>query len=839
MTKFSRPPVYATLAAAALPVGALLCAAVAFPAPPAGKGYSPSGHGTGSAPASVTGKPGAKASIAKASGAGAFERDARPVVQKFCVSCHSGNEPAAGITLGEYKTAAQVLEARGLWERVAENVSSKHMPPVGMPQPTQAERDKLSAWVQTAISNADCELKDPGRVTMRRLNRAEYDNTVRDLMGVSFRPAADFPADDVGYGFDNIGDVLSLSPLLMEKYLNAAEKITRSVIVAPEDLAAQRRPLVFGAGRLSGAGNGGGFDPNETLLLGRTGDQGTVVVDFPVAGAYQIKVTAFEEMAGPPGEHAEMRLSVGASEVETFRVDAAKAKPGEYVAATIVDAGKARIALTFANNYRDEKNPDPKLRGDRNLILQSLTVTPVGDAASTSSLPASNRRLITAYPKAETETARDAATRQVMADFARRAYRRPVTNAEVDRLVRCAAFGRKNGGSYEKGIQMAMQAALVSPFFLFRVETDPKPGDARAKHAVNDYELATRLSYFLWSSAPDAELTRLAAQNKLHQPAVLEAQTRRMLRSPKARALGDNFAGQWLQLRKLSVVTPDPGTFKTWNEPLRNAMRRETELYFQTIVSEDRSVLEFIDSNWTWMNEPLAQHYGNTAVKGDKFQRVSLRGDQRGGVLTQASVLTVTSNAARTSPVKRGKWAMENLLGAPIPPPPPNVGQLPDDQHKGKLTGTLRQRLEQHRANPACASCHQRMDPIGFGLENYNGIGAWRTLDGGLPVDASGTLPGGKSFRGPKQLKTALMAQKGKFVRNLTEKLLTYALGRGVERSDRCNIDAMAQSVALRDYKFSALVMAVVTSEPFRMRRGDAGAERKPATPSAKVVKAD
>ncbi len=824
MIKFTHQSLSATLAAAAVPVGAMLLAAVAFPAPPAKKTYSPSGHGTGSAPPALT---------PKLVGAGAFERDAKPLVQKFCVSCHSGNEPAAGITLGEYKTGAQVLQARELWERVADNVTSKHMPPAGMPQPTQADRDKLAAWVETAISNADCELKDPGRVTMRRLNRAEYDNTVRDLLGVSFHPADDFPADDVGYGFDNIGDVLSLSPLLMEKYLNAAEKITRAAIVTPEDRAARYRPVVLGGAKLSG-GTGNSASPDDAILLGVTGAENGIEYDFPQSGAYQFKVAAFEERAGPPGEHAQMRLALDGGEIETFSVTQTKGHAGDYAAASVVEAGKHRVSFTYLNNYNDQKNPDPKLRGDRNLFIQSLTITPVGDAAP----PASNNRFLIAYPKANTEAAKNAASRQVMGAFARRAYRRPVTAAEVDRLVRCAAFGRKNGGSYEKGIQIAMQAALVSPYFLFRVETDPKPGDPTAKHTLSDYELATRLSYFLWSSTPDNELMTLAAQNKLHKPDVLEAQTRRMLRSPKAASLSDNFAAQWLQLRKLAVVTPDPATFKTFNEPLRNAMRRETDLYFQTIVSEDRSVLEFIDSDWTWMNGPLARHYGMSNITGDKFRRVHLENGQRGGVITQASVLTVTSNAARTSPVKRGKWAMENLLGTPIPPAPPNVGQLPDDEHKGKLVGTLRQRLEQHRSNPACASCHQRMDPIGFGLENYNAIGAWRLTDGGLPVDSSGTLPSGKSFKGPKQLKTALMAQKGQFVRNLTEKLLTYALGRGVERADRCNIDEMAKSVASQKYKFSSLVMAVVTSEPFQMRRGDAGipAEPKPAK-TAKPIK--
>ena len=833
-------------AAAALPLGALILASTggAFPAAPPKKAAakpakpskkSPEGHGDNSAPPALA--PGRKPA------SGSFASDVTPFVQKYCVSCHSGDSPSAGISLGEYKTAQAALSARSLWQRASDNVASKHMPPDGMAQPTQAERDKLVGWVQSAITQADCNLKDPGRVTLHRLNRAEYDNTVRDLTGIAFKPAADFPSDDVGYGFDNIGDVLSISPLLMEKYLNAAGKITQAAIIAPEDRIIKHGPVVYSSGKLSGDGDD--YAATHGRILMSAGACG-VDYDFAAPGKYQIKVTAFEQHAGPRNEFAKLDVTVDKKIVKTFTIKSREKNPGDSLATVDITApGKKRIDVAFTNDYYDTTNADEKLRGDRNVVLQALTVTPLGDAAETRvdanlPLPASNKKLITAYPTASTEAAKNAASKKVLSAFARRAYRRPVTDAEVDRLVRCAAFGRRNNGSYEKGIQVGMQAALVSPFFLFRVETDPNPNSSTAKHELTDYELATRLSYFLWSSMPNDRLMGLAAQKKLHNPQVLQAEALRMLKSPRAKALGENFAAQWLNLRKISVVTPDAKTFPQFNDTLRESMRQETARYFQTIVTEDRSVLEFLDSDWTWLNEPLARLYGNTTVKGNNFQRVKLVSGQRGGVLTQASILTLTSRPTRTSPVLRGKWVLENMLGTPIPPPPPNVAQLPDDaNHDGVLKGTLRQRLEAHRANPACASCHNKMDPIGYGMENFDAIGQWRTKDGEFPIDNAGTLPSGKSFAGPKQLKGILLGQKNLFVHNLSEKLMTYALGRGIETTDRCNLDTIADDVASHNYKFSALVTAIVTSEPFRMRRGDGGVPTTPVKPIkvAKLVK--
>jgi hypothetical protein len=389
-------------------------------------------------------------------------------------------------------------------------------------------------------------------------------------------------------------------------------------------------------------------------------------------------------------------------------------------------------------------------------------------------------------------------------------------------LVKLAARVRGQGSSFERGMQVAVQATLVSSSFLFRIEQDPDPNNPKARRPLTDYELATRLSYFLWSSMPDDRLLALAAAKKLQDPLTLQVEAKRMLRDPRAaESLGDNFGAQWLQLRKLREVTPNLKQFPEFTEEVRSAMRTETMLYFQHVIGDDRSVLDFVDSDYTYLNEPLARLYGMKGITGPQFRRVTLNGGQRGGVMTQASVLTVTSNPTRTSPVKRGRWVMENLLGSTIPMPPPGVAQLPDDKKKTALTGTLRQRMEQHRADPSCASCHSRMDPIGFGLENYDAIGMWRKLDDGNPIDASGALPGGKAFTGPGELRLALKGKAPQFTRNLSERLLTYALGRGIESSDRCNLDEIAANVAKRNYRFSALVSEIVTSEPFRYRRGD------------------
>ncbi len=739
----------------------------------------------------------------------AFTHDIIPMVKTFCVSCHSGKSPAAGISLAKYRTVADALKDQSIWEKVSSNVSSRHMPPMDALQPTPAEREKLATWVDTTLSNAQCQVHDPGHVTLRRLNREEYNNTIRDLVGMDLRPADDFPSDDSGYGFDNIGDVLSLSPLLMEKFLSAAEKIATAVIVTPESTG---KPIHFDSSIVAKAGNGVPFG-NKAWMLGTNGEI-SLDVNFPTDGKYLLRARAYGDQAGP--DPARMQIRLDGKILETDDVKAVQGNSKVYETPVQSSAGPHKVSFAFTNDYYDKDFPDPKHR-DRNLIVEAADIVPPQRLPS--NLPASHRRILFVSPGPSNE---DACAHKILSEFARRAYRRPVTSAEVDRLVGYVHEAKKEGESFERGIQVAVEAVLVSPNFLFHVETDPPQPGGSSKRPLNDYELASRLSYFLWNSMPDEGLFALAAKGTLKNPQMLATQVHRMLKDPKAYAFAQNFAGQWLQLRNLSLVAPDPARYPDFNEALRTAMKTETEMFFQAMVKEDRPIPEFLDAKFTFLNEPLAKHYGISGVSGNAFRRVTLTDPHRGGLLTQASILTITSNPTRTSPVKRGKWVLEQILGTPPPPPPPGVGQLPDEK-KAALTGTLRQRMEQHRKNPICASCHLAMDPIGFGLENFDAVGAWRTQDGNLPVNAAGTLPGNLNFNGPAELKAILKAKQKLFVHCLATKVMTYALGRGILPTDKCNIDNIVSTVTRDDYHFSSLITAVVQSDPFRKRRGEGG----------------
>jgi hypothetical protein len=599
-----------------------------------------------------------------------FKKDALPLITKYCVSCHGGEKPKGSFRLDNIKDLDAALKRPKSWDKIADALRAGEMPPPEKKQPTTAEVDKLNTWIDVVVFKVDCNgPRDPGRVTIHRLNKVEYNNTIRDLLGIDFKPADNFPTDDAGYGFDNIGDVLSLPPLLLEKYLAAAAQIAE----------------------------------------------------------------------------------------RTFKDEAAR------------------------NRFM---NPPVQPKNDKE-------------------------------PKSRT----------ALRYFAERAWRRPLTDQELRRVGSFVQLATQNGETAEKGTQLAMQAVLVSPFFLFRIEQDRQPTRPDGAHPISDYELASRLSYFLWATMPDDALFKLAADSTLRKPDVLEAEVKRMLKDPKAKALSQNFATQWLQIRGLASFAPDPKMFPTFDEPLRNAMMRETERFFQYIVDADRSVLELIDSDYTFVNERLAKHYGIEGVKGGEFRKVKLPDNRRGGILAQASVLTVTSNPTRTSAVKRGKWIMENILGTPPPPPPPDVPELKEEK-QAVLSGTLRQRMEQHRANPSCANCHQKMDPLGFGFENFDVIGAWRVKEGKFAIDASGMLPGGKKFNGPAELRGILKQRQGEFCRCLSEKLLTYALGRGMERPDRCTIDDLSRNLAKSQYRFSSLVLDIVKSDAFQMRKPTKGATK-------------
>lgn len=738
----------------------------------------------------------------------AFPRDVAPLVRKYCGACHGAAQQAAGIGLHGYKTEADVLKGRALWEKVAQNLADNRMPPRNAAQPTPAERQRIVTWIETYLSSVDCSLNDPGRVTMRRLNRAEYNNTVRDLLGVEIRPADEFPSDDVGYGYDNIGDVLSLSPLLMEKYLAAAEKIVESAIRTPETAIASTR---YQAERLKAEGSTALTTDGFRGLY----SSGSLYVDhrFPEKGEYLLRTRAYRQSMGT--EAARMGFFLNDDELTQASVTAERRAPKVYEHRFTADAGEGRVAVGFA---RDSINPDEpnQVRRGRNLIFDYIEIVGPLEAAGRPA-PASHRRI---FGAADPGDSKAEAARKIVSAFARRAFRRPSTAAEVGRLVSIVDLAQQQGESFERGIQLAVQAVLVSPHFLFRVELDSDVKDPRAVHAVSDFELATRLSYFLWSTTPDDELLGLAEAGKLHLPEVFEAQARRLIADPRSQALVDNFGMQWLQLRILRNMTPDPKQFPAFNESLRSAMLQETELFLSAILREDRSILEMLDSRFTFVNEPLAKLYGLDWVKGNHFRKVVVDGEQRGGLLTQASILTITSNPTRTSPVKRGKWVLEQILGTPPPPPPPNVPAL-DAGKDGMVSGTLRQRMEQHRKDPGCATCHNKMDTLGFGLENFDAIGAWRSQDGDAPVDASGTLPSGETFRNPGQLKQILIKSKDTFARNFVQQMTTYALGRGLEYYDRCAVDEIVRRVAKRGYRFQAIVQEIVKSAPFRMRRGE------------------
>jgi len=736
-----------------------------------------------------------------------YQGQVLPVLQKYCFKCHGNGKKKGDLSLDEFRTQAEAVNELRTWEKVLQNLRTHTMPPDNKPQPSVKEADVVTRWIETQVFQCDCAHPDPGRVTLRRLNRAEYNNTIRDLVGVTFQPADDFPADDSGYGFDNIGDVLSVPPVLMEKYLAAAEKIMESAITTED--RAKARVKHFPAEPLDGSAPG---DSVETggRRLGREGDI-YVVHNFPEAGQYVLRARAYGEQFGP--DPTRMKFRLGGKELETFDVTAEVERPAIYETRLQIPAGTNRFSAAYVNNYNTLNNPDPKKRGDRNLVIDYLEIEGPVDVPLPP-LSATHRRIFLADPAPTNQMAYG---REIIQRFATRAFRRPATSNEVERLLGLTRGALKQGETFERGVQLALEAVLVSPHFLFRGELQPEPNNPRSVHPLNDYALASRLSYFLWSSMPDEELFALAAAGKLRGR--LDAQVRRMLKDPKSLALVENFAGQWLQLRNLRIATPDAKTFPDYDDTLRAAMERETEMFFTYIAKEDRSVLDFINADYTFVNERLARHYGFKGVTGEAFQRVRLRGTGRAGVLTQGAILTLTSNPTRTSPVKRGKYVLENILGTPPPPPPPDVPELKEV----KLVGTLRQRMEQHRENAMCASCHARMDPIGFGFENFDGIGAWRRKDDGFAIDPSGQLVSGENFAGATDLTGILVKKKREeFTRCLAEKMLTYALGRGLEFYDKCALDQITRGMARKSYRFSSLVTEIVKSVPFQQRRGEA-----------------
>jgi hypothetical protein len=735
-----------------------------------------------------------------AADAPSFDKTVSPLLTKTCTPCHNSNFSSGGVNLAPFNNAATLTSNREGWDVILRKIKAGEMPPKGVPVPPNM--DEVIKFLSDEFDRADRATKpDPGRVTARRLNRAEYTNTIRDLLAVDFRAQSTFPTDDLGNGFDNIGDVLTISPVLMEKYLDAAQRIASRAVGAdplPKPIEIEYANKDKKIRRV---------DFSTIEAKGRLEFDGEYIVRF-----------------GLPGERAKDAMPVQMA----FWVD------GKLM--TTIPVETKPSGLVYFDPYSEEQTRLFLTEGDHTFRAAFLNDDFVKDL---SSADAYNRRknkfidsikFIGPFPaKAETASHKKiflcdpnsgpACVDKILTNLAHHAYRRSVTKMDVAPLTRFVALAKANGQSTEQGIQLALEAILVSPNFLFRIEHDSKPTDPTAVHAVSDIELASRLSYFLWSSMPDEELMTLGESGKLHDRATLDAQVKRMLADERASAIADNFAGQWLELRNLDVIKPDPQKFPAWTPELREDMRTETRMFFDYMLRENRPLGEFLDARYTFLNQRLAKFYGIDGVAGPEFRKVDLTTDQRGGILSQGSVLAVSSYPTRTSVVLRGKYILGNILGAPPPPPP--VTPPPLDEEAVGATLSLRQSMEKHRADPSCAACHNKMDPLGFGLENYDAIGRWRTKDGKFNVDSSGTLPNGKTFTNPAEMRSVFMSQLPAFSRCITEKMLTYSLGRGLAFADRRTVDEIDRKLAANNYGFQSLVYEIVRSLPFQSRRGE------------------
>jgi cytochrome c553 len=787
-----------------------------------------------------------------ASGA-AEERTTLAFVQKNCAGCHNASVSSGGIDFTATQKPETFVQNREIWERALAKLKAGEMPPAGAPKPPAAETTAVTKWLEAEFARQDSDVQaDAGRVAARRLNKAEYNNTIRDLLGVNILPAADFPQEQAAFGFDNVSDALSMSSVLLERYADAAELSVRTALFGPEVLkpAATHYPFPV---RLNDT-RGKAVKLPDLTDYDLTGlslrFSAHVMHRFPVEGVYSFRLVLNGHRPNQ-SMPAHVGFWIDGTMVQEFEVDATDLEGQVREARTKVTAGEHLLSCSYLKQYHglppSYGGPEPSTRPPTPLIHPRGQLTPedietlrrLGTTIKTDSIEtridnrfesidiggpfeqvkgpsAESRRLV--YVCGHADGKHNASCpRIIVSNFAQRAFRRPLAPKEADTYLSLYTLARSHGDSFDEGIAAALEAVLVSPNFLYRIERDHTTNAQGTAIPVSDYELASRLSYFLWSSMPDAELFRLAGERKLRQPAVLEAQVQRMLRDDKAQALVENFAGQWLQFRNIDVVRPDLAKFPDFDDGLRHSMRRETELFVGNIVRSNGSVLDILNADYTFVDERLARFYGIPGIRGPEFRRVDMSATQRGGgVLAQAGILTISSYATRTSPVLRGKWILENLLNAPPPPPPPSVPAL-DDTKVGQ-SASLRQQMEAHRASAVCASCHSKMDPLGFGLENLNAIGAWRDKDGNFPVDASGTLPGGRDFRGPKELKALMMQDKDAFVAGLSEKMLIYALGRGLERFDRPTLKTIESEVAAHDYRFSALVTGIVTSLPFQMK---------------------
>ncbi len=768
------------------------------------------------------------------------------LVNKYCEGCHNPKVKMGGLVLNPSDLDGMDGHS-AVWEKVVRKVRAGVMPPAGLPRPDKAVFDDFASFVEAKLDNTAAKYPDPGRTeALHRLNRAEYQNVIRDLLKLNVQTADLLPADDGSYGFDNIAGVLKVSQTLMERYLSVARTVSRLAVgdppLSPEAVTFRLPPGLPQ------------YDHIDGLPLGTRG--GTLInYTFPADGEYEIRVQLQRSSGGPISglnEAHQMEISLDGDQLKLFTVvpeagaDAEGSKPKKEADAGLllripVKAGPRQIEVAFLmkdhaelTDLRKQFTRLDNAGGNGVALTQphvgAVIVTgPYGPAArmETEDTP-SRRAIFVCHPQSASEE--PGCAKKILANLARHAYRRPSTDADVEVLM--AAY-KESVGNFEAGIERALRRLLVSPEFLFRVEYDPEHVAPHTNYRISSVELASRLSFFLWSSMPDDELMSLAVADKLKDPAVLEKQVQRMMADSRSKALVDNFAGQWLYLRNLPAVTPNLDMFPNYDEELRNSMRRETELFVGSVIHENRSVLTLLNADYTYLNERLAKHYKIPNIYGSQFRKVSL-GDQaaiRGGLLGQASILTVTSHDNRTSPVVRGKWVLENVLGTPPPPPPANIPPLKEGAADGKVL-TMRERMAVHRSNPVCASCHAMIEPSGFALENFDAVGQWRTVDDTRPtpwvrgegfpaIDSSGKLPDGTMFNGPAELKTALLSKPNLFVGTITEKLMIYGLGRGVEPYDMPAIRKIVHNAAQNDYRFATLVMGVVNSQPFQMRRSE------------------
>ena len=770
------------------------------------------------------------------------------LINQYCVTCHSERLKTGGLAL-DTRLLNRIGEDAETWEKVVRKVRAGLMPPAGAKRPARGDLDAFAGAIEQTIDHFAANNPNPGRTPLHRMNRVEYANAIRDLLALDVDSSTLLPADDSSHGFDNLADVLGVSPSLLERYVAAAAKISRLAVGERDAAPAQVTYTVKGD-----------LSQNQTLEGQPLGTRGGTSVrhNFPVDGEYQIRLSllklSFGQVFGEGAEGEELEVTLNGERVKLFKLDEVpmffmreapgshppRPQPADPIEERVkmtpdirlefrlkVKAGPQTIGVAFLQKSH-AANEDLVRRPSSSTYdvfigmqygyttaphLSRVVITGPYSPTGPGDTPSRNRVFVCRPAAAAEETP---CARQIISTLARRAFRRAPGNADVESLLAFYRDERDRTGSFEAGIEMALRRILADPEFIFRFEPAPAGASPGTPHRITDTELASRLSFFLWSSIPDDELLQLGIEGKLHEPAVLEKQARRMLTDPKARALVTNFANQWLFLRDLKNANPDVTVFPDFDDNLRQGFQRETEMLFESIVREDRSVLDLLDADYTFVNERLARHYGIPNVYGPDFRRVPVPSDARRGLLGHGSLLLVTSNANRTSPVIRGKWILENLLGSQAPLPPPDVPPL--EEKPTATARSVRERIEQHRANPACAGCHKIMDPIGLALENFDAIGAWRTTDEGATIDASAQLVDGTTIDGPASLRKALLGRSDAFVTAMTERLLMYGVGREIKYYDMPAVRAVLRDAAKNRYRFSDLAMGVVKSGPFQMK---------------------